>query len=241
MKRYGLIGKTLKHSFSQQWFTQKFAGLGLSDSHSYENFELPEIDVIKAVINSGVAGLNVTIPYKEAVLTFLDGCSAAVNAVGACNCIQLKNGKAIGHNTDVVGFKKSLQPLLQPHHKQALVLGTGGAAKAVQHVLSDLGISFQTVSQSGKGNMAYADVTEDVISSHFLIINTTPLGMYPHTDTCPDIFYAAVTLKHLLFDLVYNPAETLFLKKGKAQGAQVKNGYEMLVLQAEESWRIWNE
>mgnify|MGYP002778114435 CR=1 FL=1 len=241
MKRYGLIGKTLKHSFSQQYFSQKFAQLGLSHTHSYQNFELPAIAAIAAVLSSGVAGLNVTIPYKESVLGYLDAVTDTVKAVGACNCIQFQNGRAVGHNTDVVGFSQSLQPLLEPQHQQALVLGTGGAAKSVQYVLQQLGIDCKTVSHSGKGVMAYADVTTDVIGNHLLLVNTTPLGMHPHTDACPDIDYNAITPQHLLYDLVYNPAETLFLRRGKEAGAIIKNGYEMLVLQAEESWRIWNE
>jgi shikimate dehydrogenase len=243
MRRYGLIGYPLSHSFSQKYFTDKFQQEGITGC-VYENFPLAGIDEFAALIqqNPDLNGLNVTIPYKEKVIPFLTAQSEVVKTIGACNCIKIENGELTGHNTDVVGFEESLRPLLQPHHRKALVLGTGGAAKAVHYVLNKLGISFYEVSRTPANTrqISYQQVDEAVIKEHEVIINTSPLGMYPKVDECPPLPYEALTSKHYLFDLVYNPAKTLFLQKGEEQGAAIKNGHDMLIIQAEESWRIWN-
>jgi len=243
MKKYGLIGYPLSHSFSQKYFTEKFQREGITGC-VYDNFPLASIDEFAALIQqqTGLHGLNVTIPYKEKVIPFLHAQSDVVKTIGACNCIRIENGELTGHNTDVVGFEESLRPLLQPHHKKALVLGTGGAAKAVHYVLNKLGIEFYEVSRTPgtARQLSYQQVTEAVIKEHEVIINTSPLGMYPKVDECPPLPYQALTTKHYLFDLVYNPAKTLFLQKGEEQGAAIKNGHDMLIIQAEESWRIWN-
>lgn len=243
MRRYGLIGYPLSHSFSQKYFTDKFQREGITDC-VYENFPLGSIDEFAALIQQhpDLHGLNVTIPYKEKVIPFLTAQSEVVKAIGACNCIKIEHGRLTGHNTDVVGFENSLRPLLQPHHTRALVLGTGGAAKAVHYVLNKLGIAFFEVSRtpSNARQISYQQIDESVIRDHQVIINTSPLGMYPNIDECPPLPYQALTSQHYLFDLVYNPAKTLFLQKGDERGAATKNGHDMLIIQAEESWRIWN-
>ena len=241
MRRFGLIGYPLTHSFSQKYFTQKFAELGLTDA-VYENFSLRTIDELAAVLQKpDLRGLNVTIPYKKGVLPFLTMASDVVNIIGACNCIHMSGTDITGYNTDVVGFEQSLLPFLQPHHTKALILGTGGASAAVEYVLAKLGISFLHVSRKGgNGAISYEEVTEEIIATHSLIINTTPLGMYPDADAFPAIPYEYITSQHHLYDLIYNPAETKFLAKGRLKGATIQNGQEMLLLQAEESWRIWN-
>lgn len=185
-------------------------------------------------------GLNVTVPYKKLVLPFLDARNIP-GELAACNCIKIKNGQLTGYNTDVVGFEKSLLPLLKTHHSKALILGNGGAAAAVRYVLKRLSISFTMVSRQPQNDvLTYDQLTAKVIEEYSLIINTTPLGTFPEVEQYPQIPYHFLSSKHLLYDLVYNPEKTLFLQKGEAQGAAIKNGYEMLVLQAEESWRIWN-
>ena len=216
--------------------------LGLSD-YEYNNYELQSIDALVQLLktNPQINGLNVTIPYKEDVIPYLDFKNDIVQSIGACNCIKISEGKLYGYNTDVVGFKKSLQQHLQPHHKQALILGTGGAAKAVQLALQQSGIHYKTVSRkNGDGVIGYNDLNAELFQKHLLIINTSPVGMYPAIDAAPDIPYEFITPQHLLFDLIYNPEKTLFLQKGAERGAAIANGYDMLVLQAEESWRIWN-
>ncbi|MFT3936047.1 MAG: shikimate dehydrogenase [Chitinophagaceae bacterium] len=243
MRQFGLLGYPLTHSFSKKYFTEKFLKEGLNDC-SYENFSMPNIEELHAVLqnNSLLSGLNVTIPYKEQVLDFLSEESDVVKKIRACNCIKIKNGKLTGYNTDVTGFEVSLKQKLLPHHKNALILGTGGAAKAVEFVLSNLGIHYRYVSRSSNGdNFSYADLNADLISTYTLIVNTTPLGMYPNVESFPPIPYEALGSQHYLFDLVYNPAKTLFLQKGETHGALIKNGDDMLVIQAEESWRIWND
>jgi shikimate dehydrogenase len=243
MRRFGLIGKTLKHSFSKTWFTEKFADEGITDC-SYENFELPSIDSFPELIKStpDLAGINITIPYKELVLQYLHHADNTVKEIGACNCIKVDNGLLLGFNTDAVAFEKSLRTKLLPHHQCALVLGSGGASKAVQYALKQIGMDFLVVSRDKKTNqLGYEDVGLEVIEGHQVIINTTPLGMYPNVDDDPPIPYEMLTPEHLLFDLVYNPPESKFLQQGKKQGADIINGYDMLVGQAEESWRIWNE
>jgi shikimate dehydrogenase len=242
MRRFGLIGKTLEHSFSKNYFKKKFAELGIKDC-SYENFELQSIDEFPELFTTKptIKGLNVTIPYKEEVLKYLHFKNEIVEQTGACNCIKIVNDELLGYNTDVIAFKNSLQKQLHPFHKCALVLGTGGASKAVQFALKELNIDFLLVSRKKQENqLGYEDVNKDIINRHQIIINTTPLGMFPNTDQDPPIPYGELTQKHLLFDLIYNPPKTKFLQQGEQKGAQIMNGYEMLVAQAEESWKIWN-
>jgi len=243
MKVFGLIGYPLSHSFSKGFFAEKFQKEGINDC-IYENFSLEDISQFPALLEQqpDLCGLNVTIPYKEAVLPWLDELSPAAEQIKAVNCIQFHEGIRIGFNTDVMGFKRSLQPLLKPHHTNALVLGTGGAAKAVMFVLQELNIPYTVVSRRAHdGVITYNMLDKDIIAAHTIIINTSPLGMYPQVDAAPPIPYELITKHHLLYDLIYNPAETLFLKQGAAKGAAIKNGHEMLVLQAEASWDIWNE
>ena len=242
MPRFGLLGYPLTHSFSQKYFTEKFAQLGLTD-YVYENFSLPTIEEFSEVLNTrkDLRGFNITIPYKKQIIPFLHESTDAVKAMGACNCVNIKEGILTGYNTDVVGFEQSLLPFLKPHHTKALVLGTGGASAAVVFVLKKLGIEFQFVSRTvSDDSISYESITEEMMADYTLLVNTTPLGMYPNTEESPAIPYQYLTDKHHLYDLVYNPAETKFLEKGRLQGATTQNGYEMLILQAEESWRIWN-
>ncbi len=243
MRLFGLIGMPLSHSFSQRFFTEKFKEEGVADCQ-YQNFEIDDVSRLREIINNnaGLEGVNVTIPYKQDVLQFIDQADEAVRQIGACNCIKIARGKLFGFNTDVVGFWHSLQPLLQPQHKKALVLGSGGASRAVQHALTKLQIEWTLVSTTPfPGRIRYDAIDQDLIQQHTLIINTTPLGMYPNVDDCPAIPYHFLTHKHLLFDLIYNPEKTRFLLEGEKQGATICNGYEMLVGQALESWRIWND
>ncbi len=242
MGLFGLLGYPLSHSFSQKYFTEKFEREGIVDA-VYENFSVAQINDLQTVLeqHGDLCGLNVTIPYKKQVLAFLSNASAAVKQMGACNCIRIRNSKLLGYNTDVVGFKQSLIPFLQPHHRQALILGTGGASAAVEFVLQELNIPYHFVSRTAtEKTISYERIDASVMASHQLIINTTPLGMYPDTGQCPAIPYQYLTPQHHLYDLIYNPAETKFLANGRAMGATIQNGQEMLVLQAEESWRIWN-
>lgn len=242
MKRYGLIGYPLSHSFSQRYFTEKFAKESITDA-LYENYPIPEINALNSILEQhpDLCGLNVTIPYKKEVLPFLSSCSSVVEVMGACNCVKIENGKLIGHNTDVVGFEKALLPYLKNHHQQALILGTGGAAAAVAYVFNQRKISFQYVSRKkSSSSMVYEELDKTIMETYTLIINTTPLGMSPMIDQCPPIPYQFMNEQHHCFDLIYNPAETLFLQKAKKTGATTQNGAEMLLIQAEESWRIWN-
>ncbi|HEY4205220.1 MAG TPA: shikimate dehydrogenase [Puia sp.] len=241
MRKFGLIGYPLSHSFSQKYFTEKFQQLGISDCQ-YELYPIEDIAEMKGLLQDPeLCGLNVTIPYKKQVMPYLGSMNHVVRETGACNCIKVTNGSTTGYNTDVIGFMQSLGKKLQPFHKRALILGTGGASKAVEYVLRKLHIEYSYVSRKGEGEiLRYEQVDEEVIYSHNLIINTTPLGMYPKVDICPPLPYEAIGPQHYLFDLVYNPARTLFLQNGEQRGAAVENGYDMLVGQAEESWRIWN-
>jgi shikimate dehydrogenase len=243
MKRYGLIGYPLSHSFSQRYFTEKFEREGISDC-AYSNFSISSIDELRVVLTDPeLRGLNVTIPYKQQVLPFLTELSPVVEAIGACNCIRIAGGVRTGYNTDVVGFQRSLAGKLGSHHRQALVLGTGGASKAVEWVLDQLGIVYRLVSRQPRpdtGDLGYEDLDAGLMACYTLIVNTTPVGMYPKAEECPPLPYEALGPRHYLYDLVYNPPMTLFLQRGEARGAVVENGHEMLVLQAEESWRIWN-
>jgi shikimate dehydrogenase len=240
--QYGLIGRRIGHSFSERFFGEKFRREGIDAS--YGLFPLPSIDELPALIQSmpQLQGFNVTIPYKEEVMVYLDSLDPEAQEVGAVNCVKIENGKLRGYNTDVYGFRNSLLGFLGEERPYALVLGTGGAAKAVTYVLRGLGIDYISVSRSGKdGAVTYEDLIADadIVGSHRLIVNTTPLGTYPDVDSAPVIPWEAVLPVHYLFDLVYNPEQTLFMKKGAALGARVMNGYEMLVGQAERSWEIW--
>ena len=242
MKRYGLIGFPLTHSLSQQYFTQKFIDQGIENC-VYERFSIPSIvdlyDILKT--HPDLCGFNITIPYKKEVLAFLTERSKAVEEVGACNCVKIIDGQLIGYNTDVIGFENSLTPFLKPTHNKALVLGTGGAALAIVYVLQKLGIDFSYVSRTAtSGHFTYNDLDASVLASYTLIINTTPLGMFPNIEACPDIPYDLLTPAHHLFDLTYNPAVSTFLTKGMQMGATIQNGQQMFVEQAEQSWRIWN-
>ena len=239
MRKFGLIGFPLTHSFSRNYFTELFSAEGIDAI--YENFPLAKIDELVALCKDPLLeGLNVTIPYKEAVLAYLDDVSEAVKEIGACNCIRIQNGRKIGYNTDVIGFEKTLDVKLKPSHKKALVLGSGGAAKAVCYVLKKKKIPYLQVSRNNdSGKIPYASIDADIMYAHTLIINTTPLGMYPNVDECPDIPYDLITSEHYLYDLIYNPSKTTFLKKGEEKGAVVENGAKMLVIQANESRKIW--
>ncbi|MDD6211355.1 MAG: shikimate dehydrogenase [Bacteroidales bacterium] len=244
MKKFGLIGYPLKHSFSKQYFNDKFSAESIDAC--YVNFEIPTIAEFKNILsdNKDLCGLNVTIPYKEQIIPYLDGLANA-KEIGAVNVIKFDRSKGklrlIGYNSDIIGFQESIEPLLKEHHTKALILGTGGASKAVFHGLKNLNISSKFVSRTKKEDyLTYEELTPEVMAEYTVIVNTTPLGMYPVVDKAPDIPYNLITEKHLLYDLLYNPDTTLFMQKGKAQGATVKNGLEMLLLQAFHAWTIWN-
>ncbi|MDB5252312.1 MAG: shikimate dehydrogenase [Flaviaesturariibacter sp.] len=242
MRLYGLIGKSLTHSFSKGYFTEKFAAEGITDCR-YESFEITSIDELPALLeaNPDLCGLNVTIPYKELVLPFLHDRSEEVKAIGACNCIRIENGRLGGFNTDASGFRASIAPRLQPHHQKALVFGSGGASKAIQYALREMNIDHRIVSRKGQpGEMGYEDIDDVVLRNYTLLINTTPLGMYPNIDNDPPLPYEYLGPEHFLYDVIYNPAQTKFLRQGAEKGATTLNGHEMLIGQAEESWAIWN-
>jgi len=241
--RFGLIGKDIEYSFSRAYFKKKFEAEGLK--HTYENFDLETIDEFTVLIsqNKNIKGMNVTIPYKEAIIPFLDKLNKKAKKIGAVNTIKItKKGKLIGFNTDYYGFTKTIKPLLKPHHQNALILGTGGASKAIAYSLKKLNIKINYVSRSksNNSNFTYNDLNDTIISNHQIIINCTPLGTHPNTHECPDIPYDAISNKHLLFDLIYNPEETKFLANGKCKGATISNGLKMLEYQAEKAWQIWN-
>ena len=243
MKKYGLIGYPLSHSFSKKYFTEKFLRESIAEV-SYELYPIAEISELPILLAEypAIVGLNVTIPYKEKVIPYLSDLSPVVEAIGACNCIKISEGKLVGYNTDVIGFEKSLKKKLKPHHTKALILGTGGSSKAVQYVLNKLGISFIKISRSKTAEtITYEEIDEALLSSHTLIINTSPLGMFPNIEDCPAIPYQFLNASHYLFDLVYNPTKTKFLASGEEMGALIENGSDMLVDQAEASWAIWNE
>jgi shikimate dehydrogenase len=242
MQLYGLIGFPLSHSFSQKYFTEKFEKEKITNCR-YQNFSISTIDEIKKIIdhNPDLKGLNVTIPYKEKVIPYLNEATEVVKKIGACNCIKFMEGKLIGYNTDVTGFEKSFIKKLKPFHNAAMVLGTGGASKAVQYVLHKLKIPFIIVSRTPQKNeMSYDNLDEYTINRCKIIINTSPLGMQPNVQQSPSIPYFNITSQHYLFDLIYNPEKSVFLEKGESMGASIQNGYEMLISQAEESWQIWN-
>jgi shikimate dehydrogenase len=241
MRVFGLIGFPLSHSFSKKYFTRKFREDGIDAE--YENFPLQDITGLPSVIKDhpSLEGINVTIPHKQSVIAYLHKISEVVRETGACNCLRIRNNTLEGFNTDVMGFEASLSAHLAPAHNKALVIGTGGAAKAVCYVLGKKGIPYLQVSRTSRGEIVgYKDISPAVVREHRLIINTTPLGMFPDTGSFPDIPYDALGEGHYLFDLVYNPSITLFLQKGRERGAIIENGYHMLELQAEESWKIWN-
>lgn len=245
MDKYGLIGFPLGHSFSISFFNEKFKNENIDAV--YENFEIPQIENLQEILdlNPELKGLNVTIPYKEKVFKYLKSVSPEAKAIGAVNVIRVvHNGKKtelIGFNSDVIGFTRSIEPLLEACHKKALILGTGGASKAINYGLKALGLETRFVSRTGKdGALRYEEITPALVKEHNVIINCTPVGMYPHADECPALPYEAMDTHTLLYDLIYNPDETLFLKSGHRQGATTKNGLEMLLLQAFASWDIWN-
>lgn len=245
MDKYGLIGYPLGHSFSIGYFNEKFANENIDAK--YINFEIPSIDGLPEVLasNPELRGLNVTIPYKEKVIPFLDSVSPEARAIGAVNVIRVthKGSKVVlkGFNSDVIGFTKSIEPMLEKCHKKALILGTGGASKAVNYGLKSLGLETVFVSRYERpGTIQYESVTPEVVKDYNVIVNCTPLGMYPKIEECPLLPYEALDSHNILYDLIYNPDQTLFMKKGLAHGAQVKNGLEMLLLQAYASWEFWN-
>lgn len=244
MKLYGLIGYPLGHSFSKQFFTEKFEREGLKDCF-FEAFPIKSITAFKDVLNNNpdLKGLGVTIPYKEQVLPFVDEQSAEVQFIGATNSIKIIGKKLVAYNTDIIGFEQSFVKNLKSSHTNALVLGTGGASKAVQYVLKKLGIQFLVVTRNEvikEGFINYSSIDEKVINNNRIIINCTPVGMSPNENTAPELPFDLITSNHYLYDLVYKPAKTLFLQKGEAKGATIENGYEMLLIQAEASWKIWN-
>ncbi len=243
----GLIGFPLEHSFSPAYFKEKFAKEGIFN-YDYQAFPIAAIEEFPSLVkqHQNLVGLNVTIPYKSAVMPYLTDIQNDAKSIGAVNTIKINGNERIGYNTDYRGFQKSLTRLLHdnPYYPSlsALILGNGGSSKSVQFVLKSMGIPYQIVSRSNDDySIDYEDITPDILHTHFLIINTTPLGMYQHLKDCPPIPYSELTPRHLLFDLIYNPAETLFLRKGREKGCITKNGYEMLLLQAEFSWKIWTE
>lgn len=246
MQKYGLLGHPLGHSFSRTYFNQKFEAEKINAQ--YLNFDIPSIKDIKSILkeNPDLNGLNVTIPYKEQVIPFLDDLDEDARLIGAVNVIKFTKGifgkKLKGYNSDVIGFKQSIEPLLDETHRKALILGTGGASKAVFHGLKQLGVGSTMVSRKPKEFcITYEEITAKTMEQYTVIINTTPLGMFPNINACPEIPYHLLTPKHLLYDLLYNPDETLFMKKGKEKGAVVKNGLEMLLLQAFAAWEIWQK
>ena len=242
MTIYGIIGYPLGHSFSKGFFTEKFARESIDAQ--YLNFEIPDVAMLPDVLrnNPELRGLNVTLPHKQAVIPLLDEMSKEAKEIGAVNVIRVRNGKLKGFNSDIIGFTNSIKPLLMPHHKKALILGTGGASKAIRVGLNRLGIEWTYVSRSPReGMITYEDITAETLQAYTVIVNCSPVGMFPNVAQAPEIPYDCLSDKHLLFDLVYNPEETLFMKKGREQGATVKNGLEMLHLQAVASWDFWNE
>lgn len=245
MRTYGLVGFPLGHSFSRTFFSGKFAKEGKNEQ--YLNFEIPSIEMVQELIatHPELVGLNVTIPYKTAIMPFLDELDEVAKQIGAVNTILIRHdsedkSSLKGYNTDAYGFMNSLRPLLKPHHQKALVLGTGGASKAVAYAFGELGIAYTMVSRNASKGLDYSEISEKIINEHTILVNTTPIGTFPDTNAKPDIPYHWISDRHLLYDLVYNPPLTSFLQEGAVRKAQVKNGYEMLVLQALKAYEIWN-
>jgi shikimate dehydrogenase len=245
MPAYGIIGYPLTHSFSKKYFDEKFVAEKITDARfgSYPISSISEFPSLLAK-EPDLKGLSVTIPYKEQVLQYATELSPEVAEIGAANCLRIHGDQVTAFNTDIIGFERSFVKHLQPGHDKALLLGTGGASKAVQFVLKKLGIKFLVVSREKKdltGYITYKDVTGNFISEYRIIINASPVGMFPNVDNCPGLDYAHINSQHYLYDLVYNPEKTMFLKRGEEKGATIQNGFEMLLIQAEENWRIWNE
>lgn len=240
--RYGLLGKNIAYSFSKGYFTQKFKDLGLHD-HSYENFDLKDIQEVEHMFtkNTAIKGFNVTIPYKEAIIPYLTEIDQKAKKIGAVNTVKITKNGLKGYNTDAYGFKKSIDPFLQKSHTRALILGTGGASKAVAFVFDECDIPYTYVSRHPKQQqLSYTNLTKEIMASHSIIVNCTPLGTHPNILESPNIPYAFIQKGHLLYDLIYNPEKTTFLEEGEKRGAQISNGLSMLQLQAEKSWEIWN-
>ena len=245
MDKYGLIGYPLGHSFSRDFFNEKFRNEGIDAE--YVNFEIPDISRFPEILteNPDLRGLNVTIPYKEKIISYMDTLSEEARQIGAVNVVRVSERKGQtylkGFNSDVIGFTRSIEPLLEPKHKKALILGTGGASKAIRYGLEQLGLEYRLVSHTPReGVWSYNQLTPETMQEYTVIVNCTPVGMYPHPDACPPLPYEAIGHDHLLYDLVYNPEETLFLRKGRGQGAITKNGLEMLLLQAYAGWEFWH-
>ncbi|MBZ9730307.1 shikimate dehydrogenase [Salegentibacter sp. JZCK2] len=241
MKNFGLIGKNISYSFSRKYFTEKFEKENIEAK--YYNFDLNNIkqfrDVIKETPN--LSGLNVTIPYKQEIIAFLDDLAPEAKEIGAVNTIKVNGNQLIGYNTDYIGFSESFKPFLKSHHKKALILGTGGASKAVAYALKKLGIEYQFVSRSsGEGKLSYNDLSKEVMEEYSIIINTTPVGTFPEVEENPQLPFQHLNEKHLVYDLIYNPETTQLMARAKKQGATVTNGLKMLQLQAESAWKIWN-
>jgi shikimate dehydrogenase len=243
MRKFGLIGKNISYSFSRGYFNNKFESESI-ENVSYQNFDLDSLKEFRSIFKDHpeISGLNVTIPYKEKIIEYLDSLSKTAKKIGAVNTIKItKKGKLKGYNTDYYGFKRSLEGLIQNQHKKALILGTGGASKAVAFTLEKLNISYNYVSRTkSSDNLTYNELDDSIIKENLVIINCSPLGTHPNINDCPNIPYDSITKNHILFDLIYNPEETLFLKYGKQKGCIISNGLKMLEFQAEKSWAIWN-
>ena len=245
-KLYGLLGKNISYSFSRGYFSEKFEKLGYNKTHQYVNFDLQHIEELATVLKKDketLAGINVTIPYKQDVMMYLDSIDEDAKKIGAVNTLKfLEDGTIKGFNTDYYGFKNSIQPLMKPYNTKALILGSGGASKAIGYAFEKMGIAYKFVSRTKKDNiLTYSELNKSIIDDYTIIVNSTPLGTYPNIETCPDIPYEHLSDKHLLYDLTYNPEVTTFLRLGKEKGATIKNGYQMLELQAEKSWEIWGK
>lgn len=243
-RKFGLIGKNIDYSFSKKYFTDKFT-INHFDNCQYENYDISDINQFPEIINAskGLVGLNVTIPYKEEIIPHLDKLSKSAKKIGAVNCITISKKKKLkGYNTDFSGFKKAIKPLLKEHHKKALILGTGGASKAIAFAFKKLNIEFDFVSRNpSEYEFNYEELNEEIFNEYQIIVNTTPIGTFPNMTEAPELNYSLFTPQHIAFDLVYNPEETTFLKKARKAGATTKNGYQMLVNQAEKAWLIWNK
>lgn len=243
-KKFGLLGKNISYSFSKKYFTEKFDKINFTN-YSYKNFDVESIELFPEIIanTKNLKGLNVTIPYKEAVIPYLTKLSKNAKIIGAVNVIKIaKDGTLKGYNSDFYGFKKALKPLLKKQHQRALILGTGGASKAVAYALRKLNIDYDFVSRNpSEYQLSYEELTKELFSEYQIIINTTPIGTFPNIDDCPPLDYSLLTENHIAFDLIYNPMETKFLRLAKEHGSKTKNGYDMLVFQAEKAWEIWNK
>lgn len=242
--KFGLLGKDISYSFSRKYFSEKFEMLGLKD-YKYFNFDIPEIEEFPFLLyhrEDEYRGINVTIPYKEAVIRYLDEVTDEAQKIGAVNTIKVTDdNRLVGYNTDFYGFQKSIEPFIKSHHKKALILGTGGASKAIAYALKTMGIEYKFVSRSvSEKGFLYSMLNQQIIEEYTIIINSSPVGTHPNVNEAPNIPYEFITKNHLLFDLIYNPEETKFLKEGKERRATIKNGNQMLELQAEKSWEIWN-